>query len=136
MEEEVKMMIWRVATVAFITLVLGTEAVPKGVSKYTRHTVQAPAGQGDAALTMMVPVTTGDRSIQSPTALFNHVQHVWDVVVANNQAGLSDANQKSLAAPELSPREAWHHFNAVRPLLFVSLEVILFSAQTGAAWSY
>ena len=110
------------------------------VAKYTPLDISAPVGaSGESAkMRVMIPTKPGAKAIASPSEIFDHVSHAWDVVVETNQAGLTDAKAVSMSAQPLTPGEAWHHYQAgLRGIVDSARFLIAFTAvpavQTGGS---
>ena len=86
-----------------------------GVAKFTKVKIPVAVGnRGESAsLQLKLPNQRRDVAIATPAQLHKQVAHAWGVVVAPNQAGLTDAKAPA-PSTELSAGEAWHHYQAAQ----------------------
>ena len=87
----------------------------RGVAKFTKVKIPVAVGnRGESAsLQLKLPNQRRDVAIATPAQLHKQVAHAWGVVVAPNQAGLTDAKAPA-PSTELSAGEAWHHYQAAQ----------------------
>ena len=84
------------------------------VAKFTKLKVKVGVGtRGEQASLQLKLPNQPTAAIATPAQLHKHVAHAWDVVVAPNQAGLTDAKAPA-PSTELSAGEAWHHYQAAQ----------------------
>ena len=91
------------------------DAPERGVAKFTKVKIPVAVGnRGESAsLQLKLPNQRRDVAIATPAQLHKQVAHAWGVVVAPNQAGLTDAKAPA-PSTELSAGEAWHHYQAAQ----------------------